>query len=58
MIWGSVALSTSMILYTIGIALNTVAPDRMALAMLFVYEIFFGLFWNSMPGFTPRRLHR
>ncbi|KAK5062644.1 hypothetical protein LTR84_004717 [Exophiala bonariae] len=49
MMWGSVALSLSMILFTIGIALDTVAMNRLALAMLFVYEISFGLSWNSMP---------
>ncbi|ETN39969.1 uncharacterized protein HMPREF1541_06196 [Cyphellophora europaea CBS 101466] len=49
MLWGSVALSISMILFTIGIALNTPATNRLALAMLFVYEISFGMSWNSMP---------
>ena len=49
MLWGSVALSLSMTLFTVGIALNTVATNRLALAMLFCYEISFGLSWNSMP---------
>lgn len=49
MLWGSIALLTSMILFTIGIALNTKATNRLALAMLFVYQIAFGLSWNPMP---------
>jgi MFS family permease len=46
---GSVALSIAMILFTVGIALNTQASSRLALAMLFVYEISFGMSWNSIP---------
>lgn len=49
MLWGSVALLTSMVLFTIGIAVNTKATNRLALAMLFVYQIAFGLSWNPMP---------
>jgi MFS family permease len=58
---GSVALLVSMILFTAGIAVNTKATANMALAMLFVYEISFGMSWNSIPWLyaaeiTPLRL--
>lgn len=46
---GSVALSLAMIIFTIGIAINSPSSNRLALAMLFVYEISFGMSWNSMP---------
>lgn len=46
---GSVALLVSMVMFTAGIAVNTPATANMALAMLFVYEISFGMSWNSIP---------
>lgn len=46
---GSFALLISMIMFTAGIAANTKATENMALAMLFVYEISFGMSWNSIP---------
>jgi len=46
---GSVALSISMILFTIGIAVNTPASSRLALAMLYIYQISFGMSWNPIP---------
>ncbi|OAL53129.1 general substrate transporter [Pyrenochaeta sp. DS3sAY3a] len=49
LLFGSVALLISMALFTAGIAINTKATSNMALAMLFVYEISFGMSWNSIP---------
>ena len=46
---GSIALTISMVLFVIGIALNTPVSNRLALAMLFIYEISFGMSWNSLP---------
>ncbi|PSN68627.1 general substrate transporter [Corynespora cassiicola Philippines] len=46
---GSVALLTAMAIFTAGIAVNTKATANLALAMLFVYEISFGMSWNSIP---------
>ncbi|KAL6407694.1 hypothetical protein AUP68_08715 [Ilyonectria robusta] len=46
---GSVALLVSMAMFTAGIAVDTPATANMALAMLFVYEISFGMSWNSIP---------
>jgi MFS family permease len=46
---GSIALTISMVLFVIGIALDTKVSNRLALAMLFVYEISFGMSWNSLP---------
>ncbi|KAL4897839.1 general substrate transporter [Aspergillus ambiguus] len=46
---GSTVLCVTMVLFTIGIALDTPASARLALAMLFVYEVSFGMSWNSVP---------
>ncbi|KAI9168093.1 Sugar transporter STL1 [Paramyrothecium foliicola] len=46
---GSMALFVSMVIFTAGIAVNTSTTSKMALAMLFVYEISFGMSWNSIP---------
>ena len=46
---GSIALTTTMVIFVIGIALNTAVSSRLALAMLFLYEISFGMSWNSLP---------
>lgn len=46
---GSVALLTAMAIFTAGIAVNTKTTANLALAMLFVYEISFGMSWNSIP---------
>ena len=61
LLFGSVALLVAMILFTAGIAVNTSATANLALAMLFVYEISFGMSWNSIPWLyapeiTPLRL--
>lgn len=49
LLFGSVALLTAMVMFTAGIAVDTSATANMALAMLFVYEISFGMSWNSIP---------
>lgn len=46
---GSLALLMAMTLFTVGIAVNTSATANMALAMLFLYEISFGMSWNAIP---------
>ncbi|KAF9886167.1 hypothetical protein FE257_011992 [Aspergillus nanangensis] len=46
---GSTVLCIAMILFTTGIALKTSASANLALAMLFVYEITFGMSWNTVP---------
>lgn len=46
---GSTALLMSMVLFTAGIAVGTQASANMALAFLFVFEISFGMSWNSIP---------
>ncbi|RDW76938.1 hypothetical protein BP6252_04991 [Coleophoma cylindrospora] len=49
LLWGSVALTTTMVIFTIGLAINTTASNQLALAMLFCYEISFGMSWDSLP---------
>lgn len=46
---GSIALTTTMVVFTISIAINTPATSRLALAMLLCYEVSFGMSWNSIP---------
>ncbi|KAH7131717.1 general substrate transporter [Dactylonectria estremocensis] len=46
---GSVALFITMAIFTAGIAVNSDATAKLALAMLFLYEISFGMSWNSIP---------
>lgn len=46
---GSTVLCITMVLFTVGIALDTPASSRLALAMLFIYEVAFGMSWNSVP---------
>jgi hypothetical protein len=46
---GSIVLSIAMILFTIAIAINTKASANLALAMLLLYEISFGMSWNAIP---------
>lgn len=46
---GSVALLICMAVFTVGISVKTPATANLALAMLFLYEISFGMSWNSIP---------
>lgn len=46
---GSTGLLIAMILFTAGIAVGTKPGANMALAFLFVFEICFGMSWNSIP---------
>ncbi|KAF1985168.1 general substrate transporter [Aulographum hederae CBS 113979] len=46
---GSTALLICMVIFTAGIAVDTPATAKLALAMLFLYEISFGMSWNSIP---------
>ncbi|KAG4441949.1 hypothetical protein IFR05_002568 [Cadophora sp. M221] len=46
---GSISLTTTMVLFVIGIATDTAVTSRLALAMLFLYEISFGMSWNALP---------
>lgn len=49
LLFGSVALFLSMTIFTIGIAIDTPASAKLALAMLFCYEFSFGMSWNAIP---------
>lgn len=58
---GSVALLISMSIFTAGIAVGSTQSAKLALAMLFLYEISFGMSWDSIPWLyaaeiTPLRL--
>ena len=46
---GSIALLIAMVLFTTGIAVGTQPAANMALAFLFLFEICFGMSWNSIP---------
>ncbi|KAJ6092308.1 hypothetical protein N7467_004277 [Penicillium canescens] len=46
---GSTMLCLAMTLFTVGIALKTPASSRLALGMLIIYEISFGMSWNCVP---------
>ena len=46
---GSCMLLLSMAVFTAGIAIDTKATSYLALAMLFLYEMSFGMSWNSIP---------
>lgn len=46
---GSSMLCVTMALFIVGVALKTTASSRLALAMLIIYEITFGMSWNSVP---------
>ena len=46
---GSTMLCLTMTLFTVGVALKTPASSRLALGMLVIYEISFGMSWNSVP---------
>ncbi|KAK5168190.1 uncharacterized protein LTR77_006758 [Saxophila tyrrhenica] len=49
MIWGGIGLSVALIIFTSGIAVATPASSRMALAFLFLFEIMFGMSWDTIP---------
>lgn len=49
MIWGGIGLSVALIVFTTGIAVNTPASSRVALAFLFLFEIIFGMSWDTIP---------
>ena len=46
---GSTMLCLALVLFTVGIALKTPASSRLALGMLIIYEISFGMSWNAVP---------
>ncbi|KAJ5518216.1 General substrate transporter [Penicillium expansum] len=46
---GSTILCLALVLFTVGIALKTPASSRLALGMLIIYEISFGMSWNAVP---------
>ncbi|KAL2826260.1 general substrate transporter [Aspergillus cavernicola] len=46
---GSTMLCIAMVLFTVGVALETPPSSRLALGMLIIYEISFGMSWNSVP---------
>ncbi|ETI24591.1 hypothetical protein G647_03960 [Cladophialophora carrionii CBS 160.54] len=46
---GSVVLLISLVLFTAGIAVNTDSSNNLALAMLILFQITFGMSWNATP---------
>ncbi|KIW76457.1 hypothetical protein Z517_11203 [Fonsecaea pedrosoi CBS 271.37] len=46
---GSVVLLLTLVLFTVGIAVDTSASNNLALAMLIIYQIAFGMSWNAIP---------
>jgi hypothetical protein len=44
-----VVLLLSLVLFTVGIAVDTSSSANLALAMLILYQITFGMTWNSIP---------
>ncbi|KAF2102983.1 MFS transporter [Rhizodiscina lignyota] len=49
MFWGAVLCSLWMILFTIGLAVNTPSSNKLAVASIFLFEFFFGASWCSAP---------
>lgn len=47
--WGAVLCSLWMILFTIGLAVNTQSSSKLAVASIFLFEFFFGASWCSSP---------
>jgi hypothetical protein len=46
---GSTVLLLTLILFTVGVAVNTSASSNLALAMLILFQITFGMSWNAIP---------
>ncbi|KIW68599.1 hypothetical protein PV04_04536 [Phialophora macrospora] len=46
---GSIILLISLVLFTAGIAVNTDSSNNLALAMLILFQISFGMSWNATP---------
>lgn len=46
---GSTVLLISLVLFTVGIAVNTDSSNNLALAMLILFQITFGMSWNATP---------
>ncbi|KAJ5683440.1 General substrate transporter [Penicillium macrosclerotiorum] len=46
---GSTMLCLSMTLFTVGVAMGTPSSSKLALGMLIIFEISFGMSWNSVP---------
>jgi MFS family permease len=49
LMYGSTMLCLAMVLFTVGVALDTSASSKLALGMLIVYEFSFGMSWNCVP---------
>jgi MFS family permease len=49
LMYGSTMLCLAMVLFTVGVALDTSASSKLALGMLIIYEFSFGMSWNSVP---------
>ncbi|KAL3457223.1 general substrate transporter [Aspergillus heterothallicus] len=49
LMYGSTMLCLAMVLFTVGVALDTSASSKLALAMLIIYEFSFGMSWNCVP---------
>ncbi|KAK5400782.1 hypothetical protein LTR06_011242, partial [Exophiala xenobiotica] len=46
---GAVACSTFMILFTVGLAVNTTSSLRLSVVSIFLWEFFFGASWCGLP---------
>ena len=46
---GSTILLIALVLFTVGIAVNTKSSNNLALAMLILFQISFGMSWNATP---------
>lgn len=49
LLFGSIGMTVSLILFTIGIAIESKSGGYLALSMLFVYEFIFGTSWTPIP---------
>jgi sugar porter (SP) family MFS transporter len=49
MLYGAILCSMWMILFTVGLAVNTNASSKLAVVSIFLFEFFFGASWCSLP---------
>lgn len=49
MFWGACLCSLFMILFTIGLAVNTEASLQLSVVSIFLFEFFFGASWCPLP---------
>jgi MFS family permease len=49
LLFGSIVLTICLVLFVVGITIDTSSSANLALAMLVAFQLFFGLSWNSTP---------